>query len=82
LIYDEPELKARFGFEYVIIESKFSVLFPDAFYITIHRDFDKTCQPIAKFSQHDTLLPNLPLLFKEGYLMPELKLHTSVSLWV
>jgi phytoene dehydrogenase-like protein len=53
ILYDELELKSKFGLEYVVADNQFSVLFPDDRYITIHRDVDKTCQSIAKFSEHD-----------------------------
>ncbi|MBW2144317.1 MAG: NAD(P)/FAD-dependent oxidoreductase [Deltaproteobacteria bacterium] len=53
ILNDELELKAKFGLEYVGSENQFSVLFPDDRYITLYRDVDKTCQSIAKFSEHD-----------------------------
>ena len=53
ILNDELELKSKFGLEYIIADNQFSVLFPDDRYITIYRDVDKTCQSIAKFSEHD-----------------------------
>ncbi len=50
---DELDLQSKFGLEYINPERQLSVLFPDDSYISIHRNVDKTCETIAKFSDHD-----------------------------
>ncbi len=53
ILNDELELKSQFGLQYIEPDNQFTVLFPDDSYITLHRDVDKTCESIAKFSVHD-----------------------------
>ncbi len=53
ILNDELGLLSKFGLKYINPENQFSVLFPDDTYITLYRDVDKTCESIAKFSDHD-----------------------------
>ncbi|MBW1902580.1 MAG: NAD(P)/FAD-dependent oxidoreductase [Deltaproteobacteria bacterium] len=53
ILNDELGLQSRFGLNYIMPDNQFTVLFPDDSYITLHRDVDKTCESIAKFSEHD-----------------------------
>lgn len=53
ILNDELGLISKFGLKYINPMNQFTVLFPDDSYITLHRDIDKTCESIAKFSAHD-----------------------------
>jgi len=53
ILNDELGLISKFGLEYINPQNQFSVLFPDDTYLTLYRDVDKTCESIAKFSEHD-----------------------------
>lgn len=53
LINDELELVSRFGLKYIYPEVQWSAIFPDDTVLLAYGDLDKTCESIAKFSQHD-----------------------------
>ena len=53
ILNDELGLISKFGLKYIRPEAQLSVLFPDDTYIILYRDVDKTCESIAKFSDHD-----------------------------
>ncbi|MDE2372400.1 MAG: NAD(P)/FAD-dependent oxidoreductase [Burkholderiales bacterium] len=50
---DELGLLNRFGLEYNFLEIPSITLFPDGDYLCMHKDIEKTCESIAKFSQRD-----------------------------
>ena len=50
---DELQLQAKYGLEYIKPETLTGVVFEDDTVFVLHRDLDKTCQSIAKFSEHD-----------------------------
>ncbi|MBW1901768.1 MAG: NAD(P)/FAD-dependent oxidoreductase [Deltaproteobacteria bacterium] len=53
ILNDELGLKSKFGLKYIRPENQYGVLFPDDSYLILYRDIDKTCESIAKFSEHD-----------------------------
>lgn len=53
MTHDELGLKANFGLEYRILERAQATVFPDGSSIITHRDFEKTCESIARFSRKD-----------------------------
>lgn len=50
---DELKLQSQFGLRYVQPEMMTACLFDDGDVIEFHKDIDKTCAGIAKFSEHD-----------------------------
>lgn len=53
LTEDELGLKSKFGLKYIALDKPQTTLFPDGSFITTHRDADKTCESIARFSTRD-----------------------------
>jgi phytoene dehydrogenase-like protein len=49
----ELELEEKYGLEYYFHDKMSGTIFPDGSSIIMYRDVDKTCDSIAKFSQHD-----------------------------
>ncbi len=53
MTHDELGLKSKFGLSYNILDRAQATVFPDGSSLTTWRDFDKTCESIAQFSQKD-----------------------------
>jgi phytoene dehydrogenase-like protein len=53
ILHDELELQSKFGLKYIYPEVPFATIYEDETYLPIYKDVDKTCQAIARFSQHD-----------------------------
>lgn len=53
VLHDELELQSKFGLKYIYPEVPYATIFPDETYLPIYKDIDRTCQSIAKFSEHD-----------------------------
>jgi len=51
---DELELKSKFGLKYVNPEKMTAAFFDDGSVLEFYTDLERTCQSIAKFSQHDS----------------------------
>lgn len=50
---DELGLKSKYNLKYIYPDKMFEAVFPDGQTIAFYRDFDKTCESIAKLSQKD-----------------------------
>nr|CBX28456.1 hypothetical protein N47_G37800 [uncultured Desulfobacterium sp.] len=53
VLRDELELQAKYGLKYIRPEIMTGVVFDDDSVFVLHKDLDRTCQSIAKISQHD-----------------------------
>ncbi|MBU1053684.1 MAG: NAD(P)/FAD-dependent oxidoreductase [Proteobacteria bacterium] len=52
---DELELQAKYGLKYLKPEVMTGVIFDDDSVFVLHQNLDKTCQSIAKISEHDAV---------------------------
>jgi phytoene dehydrogenase-like protein len=52
---DELELQAKYGLKYIRPDIMTGVVFDDDSVFVLHKDLDKTCQSIAKISEHDAV---------------------------
>lgn len=50
---DELKLLSKYGLKYHYSDTSFSTVFEDGSELICHHDLDKTCEGIAKISQHD-----------------------------
>lgn len=50
---DELDLQAKFGLKYIVPSAYTGVVFDDETGLVFYRDLDKTCESIAKISEHD-----------------------------
>ncbi|MBM3167522.1 MAG: NAD(P)/FAD-dependent oxidoreductase [Chloroflexi bacterium] len=50
---DELGLKSKYNLKYIYPDKMFEAVFPGGRTMAFYRDFDKTCESIAKFSQKD-----------------------------
>ena len=50
---DELQLFSKYGLEYKYAESLCCSIFPNEEHLILYKDFDKTCEQIAKFSERD-----------------------------
>lgn len=85
---DELELQSRFGLEWVWADTPFSTVFSDGSGLQTHRDLDKSCESIARFSTKDAetyrkfvmeCREYLPLILK-GFYTPPLPFGGFVAL--
>lgn len=50
---DELGLLSKHGLKYIHPEAGFAIIYPDDSYICLYHDLDKTCNSIARLSEHD-----------------------------
>lgn len=53
IVHDELGLKSKYGLKYIVPKISVASLFPDDTAFCLYADFEKTCESIAKFSEHD-----------------------------